>query len=497
MWGPRAARAACLLLVAASLCLLAWRFARLDLAGFINDEPRFLEGATEQLRTGRWLSASPFPGTQGVRYGPAVFWFYAAVASVWNDHPRTAIVAMCAVVSLAHLALAAALARAFGGGLGLFATLLAFLASSPYQFFWSRLAWDQTVDWTSAAVVAVLAVCTRPSWPAGLAVGALIGFALSSHLMVLPFAAAVVLALAWEAWTSEDRRGLATFAASAAAATLLVTLPYLCFLATSPRGPMQPVALDLRTLAAYALEPARVASVWGIEYFFDDDWGDFQGFLGGRAALWQGGLATALLIAAAALLGIVVALRSPDARARRLGRLALLTWLLAPFVLATRTLARHPHYQFGTWWLVPLGLAAALAWLNTRHPVGGRLGALAVWLLAAWQAGFVGAWLGYVDDRVGTRGIHYGTPVGHQEAVMRAFCGHAEPSLVLSNETALFRRPLLYWTRVLPECRDKQIVVCGAGARAGFLACPTPASDGRLVHLVYARDRGGALRLVP
>ena len=61
-------------LVAVAVALMAWRFTRLDLAAFINDEPRFLEGGHDQVRTGRWLSASPLTGTQGVRYGPSVFW---------------------------------------------------------------------------------------------------------------------------------------------------------------------------------------------------------------------------------------------------------------------------------------------------------------------------------------------------------------------------------------------------------------------------------------
>lgn len=487
-----------LLLAGAALALLAWRFARLDLAAFINDEPRFLEAAAEQVRTGRWLSASPLPGTQGVRYGPAVFWFYGIVGAIWSDHPRPAIAAMGAMASLAQIALAAALARAFAGGLRLFAALLALIASSPYQFFWSRLAWDQAVGWASAAAVAVLALEARPRWPTGLAVGALVGIAITTHLMALPFAAALALALIWEAWASpEDRRRWASLAVVAGAAALLVSLPYLRYLAGAPAGETRAVPLDAGTLAAYALEPARVATAWGVEYYFDDDWTDFQGWLGGLAPLWRGRFVAVVLVAGAALFGLVVALRSPDLRHRRLARLGLLTWALAPPLLATHTLARHPHYQLGTWWLALVGLAAALAWLRVRPGAGHWAGTLAVWLLAAWQVGFIGAWRRYIDDRTGTRGLHYGTPLGHQEEVMRAFCLAPGQRLVLDNQTVLFRRPFAYWSRVLPECRNREVVVCGAGARAGFLACPEPTPGGRHVRLVYARERGGALRLEP
>lgn len=491
-------RDASLLLAAAALALMAWRFTRLDLAAFINDEARILEGGSDQLRTGRWLSAVPYPGTQGVRYGPAAFWFYGIVSWIWSDHPRTAILAMCAVISLAQIALAAALARAFGGGPWLFATLLAFLASSPYQFFWSRLAWDQTVDWTSGAIVAVLALHAQPRWPTGLAVGGLLGLAISSHLMVLPFAAALALTLAVEVWAPpEGRRRWIGFLAGAGAGAVLVSLPYLRFLASAPLAEMHAVPLDLGTLAAFVFEPARVATTWGIEYFFDDDWQDFQRWAGGYGALWRGGFAAAALVAVATLFGLIAAVRSADARERRLGRLGMLTWMLAPPVLATRTLARHPHYQWMTWWLVLVGLAATLAWLR-RHGGGrARVGVLAVWLLAALQCGFVATWLRYIDERVGTRGIHYGTPVGDQETTMQAVCRQPEERLVLRNETAIFRRPLAYWSRVLPECRGKEVVVCGAGARAGFLACPEPDPGGRSLRLVYAREAGGALRLEP
>jgi len=491
-------RRAGLLLLLLAAALMAGRFARLDLAAFINDEPRFLEAARDQVRTGQWLSASPIPGTLGVRYGPTVFWLYGLVGLVFGDHPRVAIVAMCAAVSLAQVALALAVARAFGGGAPMQATLLALVASSPYQFFWSRLAWDQTVDACSAAVVAILALAVRPGWPAGLAAGALLGLAVSSHLMVLPFVGAVILALAWEVWSTRERRGpWLAFAATAGVAALLVTSPYLRFLAGSPLAARGAVPLDVRTLGAYALEPARVATVWGIEYFFDDDWREFQRWLGGYAMLLRGGSALALLVAGATLLGLVAALRSPEPRRRRLGRLGLITWALAAPVLATRALARHPHYQFGTWWLVVVGVAGALFWLRERWPAAWRAGAGAVWLVAALQCGFIGAWLGYVDERAGTRGIHYSTPVGHQEAVMQTLCGRPEPRIVLQNETELFRRPLVYWSEILPGCRGKEVIICDAGSRVRPGSCPDPGPGGRRVRLVYARKSGGALRLEP
>jgi len=51
-----------LLAVAGALAMLAYRFANLDLAVFVLDEPQFLEAARRQIHSGHWLSASPLVG---------------------------------------------------------------------------------------------------------------------------------------------------------------------------------------------------------------------------------------------------------------------------------------------------------------------------------------------------------------------------------------------------------------------------------------------------
>ena len=75
------------LLVLLALLMLGYRLVNLDLLPFINDEPRFLAAAHGQLGTGQWLSASPVMGTQGMYYGPSVFWFYGVVQLVLARAP--------------------------------------------------------------------------------------------------------------------------------------------------------------------------------------------------------------------------------------------------------------------------------------------------------------------------------------------------------------------------------------------------------------------------
>src|SRR3954464_11736728 len=124
-----------------ALSMLACRFAHLELAAFARDEPQFLAAARDQLRTGHWLSANPLYGNLGLRYGPAALWFYGAIQALFGDAPRTGIVATGLAVTLSQLAFAAALTRLFDGDAAFFAALVALLASSPYEFLWSRLAW--------------------------------------------------------------------------------------------------------------------------------------------------------------------------------------------------------------------------------------------------------------------------------------------------------------------------------------------------------------------
>jgi hypothetical protein len=472
--------------------MLAYRLVDVDLAPFVNDEPRILAAARAQGRTGPWLTASALTGSLGVPYGPAAFWFYGLVSLAGGDDPRAAIVAIAVVVSLSHLALALALAHLFRGGPLLAATVLAWIAASPYRFWLSRVAWDQLADPCAALAVALLAVSARLTWRVALPLGAVLGLALGTHPIAVPFALSVGLVLGWE--LRRDRGALARVLAPATAASLAVVAPYLVFLAQAPRGPLPPRAFSLALLARYVVEVPRVATVSGTAYFFDHEWTRFLAWSGPLRVLTDlggGWVAAAFLVGVS---GIALALRFEDARQRRLARLALLTWLAAPLAYALSGRTPHPHYQAATWWVIPFGLAATLAWIEDRRSRWSRWAFAAAWTVAALQFAFVVTWMSYVRAHGGTRGIHYGTPIGGQRALMRSACA-GPADVVLRNETNLFQAPLVYWAAVRPECQGKSVRVCGANGVRPPTACPGPTPGTETVRLVYAHDGGGALAL--
>src|SRR6266542_1885581 len=105
-----------LLAVTAAVGFLFYRFANFDLVPFINDEPQFLEGARQQLVTSSWRSVSTLIGNHGVPYGPTAFWFYGVIHALFGPAPEIHIFAMCLLLTVSHLMLAASVSRAVGAG---------------------------------------------------------------------------------------------------------------------------------------------------------------------------------------------------------------------------------------------------------------------------------------------------------------------------------------------------------------------------------------------
>jgi hypothetical protein len=478
-------RAASAAAVAAALGMLAWRFANFDLVPFINDEPRLLKAASEQVATGRWAQAS-IPGTQGFTYGPSAIWFYGLVQLVFGRNPAASLAAMCALVTAAHLWLCAALARALKGGPILFATLLALLASSPYQFFWSRLAWDnQLVNALAAIAVALLATRAQVSLARCAALGLALGFALSAHLMVAPLVLLVgaVLAVEWRR-TPVD---LLQRAGVVAAAIALVNVPYALFLVRQPR-PQVPPPESAASLLERLLEIPRVATSWKLGYFFDAGWPDFVATLPApvQAALpaWTG--ASVALCAGMALAGLAALLAWGQAPARRLGALGLLAAVAYPVLYGVRGLALHPHYQFPVYWVVVAGVAGVLTAARSRPKLAVAAGAV-VWVIALGQFALVQRWMNFIRAEGGTRGVHYATPLAAQRELIRRACAAPQRELMVLNQTVLFPHSLQYVAFAEPACAGKRVTICPP-------SCALPAG-GRVFKLHYLRPKGGALGL--
>jgi hypothetical protein len=476
-------------LAAAAVLMLAYRFADLDLAPFLQDEPLILALARRQLQTGRWLThMEGIHGTQGVFYGPTALWFYSAVQALFGPDPLTAVRAHALALTAGHLLLAAGLARLFGGGPALFAMILALVASSPYQFYWSRTAWDLLVNPLAAAAVLVLAAAPRPGWRRPLLAGVLLGAAVSDHLMAAPLAVLAVLLIAGGRPAPEARGPRA--AAVALAAILAVNVPYLTYLAGSPSAPsLHRGGFSLLGWLDHVVGPARVASAWGTSYFFEAGWADFAAWLGAAAPLLGGASAGMAFCLVLAVLGIAAALRSPDAAPRRIALLAAAAWIVYPTFYELRGLDPHPHYHAATWWIVPVGAAAALRALEGRSRRLGIAAGAAIWLLAALQFAFIVTWVEFTRARDGIQG-GFGTPLGSQIRAVREACSSGGGAIVLQNETRILNPALSYIAGVDPACSGREPVVCRPGR------CPPPAPGERRLRLVYAGRTGGAVRLV-
>ncbi len=472
------------LALVAAVLMLGYRFANVELTPFILDEPRFLQAAYAQVSTGQWLSASPLVGTQGVTYGPSVLWFYGLVHLLLGPDPRTSILVMCATVTLAHAALALSVARLFRGGWLLAAALLALVASSPYQFFWSRLAWDQLVNVCAAWTVVLLSLPGPLGWGRRLALGAVLGVAISSHLMVVPLVALTLAVLAWE--QRHRPRELVATLGPVLATLLVVNLPYLGFLRAHPPPPLPPASRSFswELLGEQLLQPARVATAWKLDYFFDGAWPEFlrgSGAVGWALEHTVAGLVLLVLVSAA---GLLLTLRARTPEQRRVTWLALGTWLGYAGFYTLRALERHPHYQFPTWWLVVVGVAGALYWLREKSPRLGTVATGAVLLGALPQFLVSVEWMSYIRAQGGSRGVHYSVPLAAQQRMLDEACARVTGPLLLQNLTHLFPSSLAYVARTTPACEGKAVYICGR-------ACP---SVPRL-RLRYAGPTGGALHL--
>ena len=335
--------------------LLAYRFWHLDLAPFILDEPTFLRAAAAEVASGHWLSASPIRGTQGVTYGPTVFWFYALVQTIFGAEPHASLLAMCAMVTVAHLALAWALWDYFDRPRWVIEALIAWIAASPFQFFWARLAWDQTVDIAAAWTVVLLTRRSPFTVARAALLGLVLGLGVSSHLMIAPLFALTLVYLALR-----ERRALPV--ALTAATALVVNLPYLHFLLSEPRVPGPHHALDLRWLGDQLVQPLRVSSTFKVDYFFDAQWTEF--LLGHETSMAIATAFSMVTLGVLTLVGLVLALKAR----RDLAALALALWLGTAIFHLAFGLDRQPHYMFASYWIVGLGLAAALTSLPKKRP---------------------------------------------------------------------------------------------------------------------------------
>jgi hypothetical protein len=483
----RTIRIGTLVLVAAALLMIGYRFLNLGLSPFVLDEPQILRASYEQIQTGEWRSASPLLGTQGVPYGPSAFWFYGAVQWFFGLNPVVSILAMCVILSVSHVILAGALAKAFNGGWLLFATLLGWIASSPYLFFWSRLAWDQLVIVCSSAAVGLIAQ-PRVGWVRATTLGLVLGIGLSSHPMILPLIVVIFLSLIIGTRWTHSRKGMILLA-TVVLGLILVNIPYVLFLAHS-QGQSSPVPEpSIASSFNQFLGPARVATPYGISYLFEGAWEDFLAFTGAAGHLFRRPLPVLVFAIAVSVPGMIAAIRSPAEHQRVIGYIGLLTWVGYAFAYGFFGIYPHAHYQFPTWWIISVGLAGTLWSLWERNRLVAVCVGVAVWLVTFVQFSFLVSWVNYIRAREGTQGINYSVPLDVQKSVIKKACSVTQRTISIEDYTFLFPQSLEYLALSTKECREKRVYACEP------MQCLASSPTHRLFRLTYSRTEGGAVTL--
>ena len=478
-------------LVTLALLLFALRFKDRDLVTYILDEPQLQDAAQSNAQAAQWASISVLRGTQGKRYGPAPLWFYTAVHRVAGPLPERSILATTLLLTLAQLGLALAVARALRGGAVLFSTLAALLASSPYLFFWARSGWDNPLLGAVVALAVAVLLCPRlPALLRGVLLGLLLGLGLSTHLMAIPFTVAVLAVLLLEA----RRRGVPSLRtlATLLAVALVVNLPYLRALSQEPPSAAPAwqhwggLGEALGRVGLQFLEPARVTTTAGVEYFFDGAFTAFARSLGAWSWVLTFAPALSALLAFLALLGLLAARSSGSTGARTLGTLGLLLWVGHALFLGLPALQIEPHYQQPTVWLIASGCGALAMALLPRRPPAAWLLIGGLWAVALTDAGFIEVWMGWVREHGGTAGNHYSVPLSAQRAFLKEACSTDRPGVALANRTLLFPHSLLSLSETEPACAGKRIAVCPGN-------CPPLDAQWRVVSLRYAAPPGGRL----
>jgi hypothetical protein len=455
-WLARAQRASGWLLFSCALAILGYRLLNPDLFPFMVDEPQLLAAARAQLETGHWATASPLLGNQGLHYGAGAVWVYGVIHWLAGPSPEVHIYSMAGLVILTTIALAVAIGRLYGDRVLIPATVLALIASSPYQFLWSRMAWDQLVEVCAGLSVALLCMEADLTLRRVIAVGILLGLGVSTHLMM---GLTAVLLLGFAVLRSPPGRRIAHGAAAAGSA-LVVGIPYLHYLASDSTPAQKMVGMPWRAAVSFLEGPIRVATIAEISRYLDVDWTPFATASPRWAeAIERASKVMPWLVGLVALVLILTMLRSNSALRRHVAALTLAIWVSHALLYAYRRVNDYPNYYWPTWWIPIVAVAAGLHLLRHRLRPLWPIALGLVWTVALVQSLFLVRWIGFVREHGGARGICFGTVISEERHLVRAACEGGATKVFLQTADFVFPNPLRYLATIEPACAGKQVVV--------------------------------------
>jgi hypothetical protein len=447
-------------LLGLSVLIFAYRFANRDLCPFIFDEPILVSESRRALSSQIWVTHSPLVGTQAIKYGPTTMWLFALIHKWLGPSVQNFTLVMTCLGTMSNAMVAFKVGRHFGSKFLIPSTLMALVASSPYLFFWSRMAWDPIVNICSGFVIALL--CTRRTLQSlrVVAIGGLLGFGLSTHPAMLPLALVITLLVPLRSAEGSRIRNLVI----SAGATIIVNLPYLYYVVgyLRERHPVTssgPHTIRFGIIGQFLAESPRVLTSARVNYFFDTAWGKFAQEY--RAAAFLSEMTTKVypVLAWISVLGLGVAFFTQKRKSNRfLTVAAAIVWGVCAVFFSWLNLARLPHYQFSIWWIVLVAFASLLHWARRVVSIY-TVAIVGCWIIAIAQMGFLFSWMNFIRQNEGTRGFFYGVPHVYQQYALRTLCERAGARIYVSNQTNIFAPSLQYIASVERSCTGKIVLI--------------------------------------
>lgn len=480
---PRVAAALRWAPLAVGAAFVAWRFWNLEDASFINDEPKYLQMAQDQLRSGTWATNSGV-GSQGFVYGPAQIWFYRVVQGLFGPLPLTAIAANCVATTASQVGLVLAMSNRkqwTAPGVG-----LAILGSSPFLFWWSRTAWDFFPYFVAYLAAAIMVRSPALGWKQCLGLGVLVGLGLDSHPMIAYFALPVGMLVLFE---HRKRPLLAVgMGALTAGVAALVAAPW--FFALKAAGGAPSTGLQFPTFERWTrvlFEPVRMLTSHKVDYLFNESWKELEAGQPLVASLQAATGLTLAVLALATLAGLYFAARGAHAGRRRTAQFALALLVFYPVMLAASSVTLQVHHSWPLMWIPIFGCVVAVEEVAERFPRHAPAAVALLLAVAAYHFAFIQQWTQFVHREGGNRTLVLNSTLGEQTRAIAQVCQQPERTIFLENYTHVLPGSLAYIHATTPACAGKALQFCPPGR------CPPTTPESRTLLLGYARQQGAAL----
>jgi hypothetical protein len=442
------------------LLILTLRFLDLGYAPFIGDEPHFQSLIDEHITHGTFPKVALI-GSRGIHYGPTALWFYLPIR-LFTDRIEFIVFYHALFFTLGWVLFFAIFYRQVDRLGAAYGFLLA--SSSPYLFFYSRLAWDNTLIVPLASLVLLFTVRIfreKPNNRDWLFLGVTAGLCFSLHLMALPI---TLLAFFAVLLFVKDRGFNLKSILFFGVGFLSVTISYLVHIlpeflngqggATSSQTPLY---AGIRTLVGLT----DFFSTSGFGYFMDGTLRPIKPLMGFIPGLFlEFDYAVPLKIAAIVyLVNVFSNWKSEKQVVLKFSGALVLIYMLYYFALKPDL--KHPHYMTALSWVGIFFAGLSIAHLKKpwRLPMQ-----LVLFITVAINVWFNVSFLRYIHQNSGTQGFHFATALEPARNAFSNACRglkeiHKDENICVlygdkSKAPAIQRDLLRFWFNHLKECQS-------------------------------------------